>query len=101
MNNAIFKHVYENNHSVQLRDEGFEIVCKINDTNKHKHIESILTQNPDNFNINQCHFNLDASTNNYLKHDLPNMKNILNKVNKFFPSETQLESFLRNIEQFD
>ena len=29
MNNAIFKHVYEDNHSVQLRDEGFEIISKI------------------------------------------------------------------------
>ena len=81
MNNAIFKHVHKNNHSVLLRDERFEIVSKINNTNKRKLIESILIQNSDNFNMNQCNFKLDAFTNNYVKHNLPYMKNLLNKVN--------------------
>ena len=81
INNVIFKHVYEENHSVPLNDEKFSVVFKIDNTNKRKLIESILIQNSINFNINQCNFKLDPFTNSYVKHYLPFIKNILNKVN--------------------
>ena len=82
INNAIFKHVYEENHSIPLSDDKFSVVCKVNDTNKRKLIESILIQNSNNFNINQCNFKLDSFTNTYVKHNVPYIKNVLDKVNE-------------------
>ena len=67
INNAIFKHFYEENHSVSLNNDKFDIVCKISDTNKLKLVETILIQNTDNFNIHQCNFILGQFTNNYIK----------------------------------
>ena len=73
--------MYEENHSIPLNDDKFNVVCKVNDTNKRKLIESILIQNSDNFNINQCNFILDSFTNAFVKHNIPDMKDILNRVN--------------------
>ena len=42
INNAIFKHVCEENHSVPLNDDKFGVVWWVDNTNKHKLIESIL-----------------------------------------------------------
>ena len=79
INNAIFKHVYEENHSVPLNNDNFNIVCKISDTNKRKLIESILIQNTDNFNIHQCNFKLDQFTNNYIKSTVFQVQNVLKR----------------------
>ena len=54
----------------------------VNDTNKRKLIESILIQNSNNLNINQCNFKLDSFTNTYVKHNVPYIKNVLDRVNE-------------------
>ena len=78
-NSAIFKHAYEEGHSVPLTDDKFNIVCKISDTNKRKLIESILIQNSNNFNVYQCNYKLDNFTNNYVKNNVSQIKNVLKK----------------------
>ena len=79
INNRIFKHVYEENHSVSLNNDKFDIICKISDRNKRKLVESILIQNTDNFNIHQCNFKLDHFTNNYIKSTVFQVKIILER----------------------
>ena len=60
-NNAVAKHIIEEDHRVVVDDA--TVIMKENDTRKRKLIESVLIQSTKNFNINQVNLNTDKFTN--------------------------------------
>ena len=77
-NNAVVKHIVEENHRVVVDDA--TVIVKENDTRKRKLIESVLIQSTNNFNINQINLNTDKFTNIILNSFSSRIKKTLDEL---------------------
>ena len=85
LNNAIVKHVFENNHSVNFNNT--RIVHKENDIHKRKLIEALIIKNSCNFNIHRTNYDFDSISNTLLIKE-KKIKKLLNEVNSTNDAET-------------
>ena len=85
-NNALVKHTVDKDHRIHI--ENSNIICKQNDTNKRKLIESIIINNTNNFNITQSNYNFDSFSNKIIINNVPKIRKHLNTIHNFTPQIT-------------
>ena len=72
----------------RIHIENSNIICKQNDTNKRKLIESIIINNTNNFNITQSNYNFDSFSNKIIINNVPKIRKHLNTIHNFTPQIT-------------
>ena len=79
VNSALFQHMQNENHSVNINETN--IIANIVNTEKRKIVEAILIQSSKTYNIQQSNFHLDNLTSVLLKSHSKYIRRLLTKIN--------------------